>query len=207
MHVIDAARTGGHAGEAGEAAVDVVGHRRRHLALLEHLLHQVDAAARAVALIAGEHIGRAGRGAEAAMHAALQDRIGARDGRIGELNLVESGLHRFAYIPEYMRPGLRMPTGSKATAGTSDCRLASSRRLSRKSWCAISISAPRGARAAIAAAAELKNRSHSEYVRQALPRCLAADGMRLRRLGAIPQHASRAHTNPEREPHEIQAAT
>ena len=36
-----------------------------------------------------------------------------------------------------MRPGLRMPTGSKATAGTNDCH--SSRRLSRKPWCAISI--------------------------------------------------------------------
>ena len=98
-----------------------------------------------------------------------------------------------------MRPGLSIPTGSKAAAGTSDCRLASSRRLSRKSWCAISISGPRGARAAIAAAAELKNRSHSEYVRQALLRCLAADGMRLRRLGAIPQHApSRAIEAAER---------
>src|SRR4029450_13237864 len=80
-------------------------------------------AARAVGLIPGEHIGRAGRGAEAAMHAALQDRIGAGDGRIGELDLVETGLHRSAYIPGYMRPGLRIPTGSKGTAGTSDCRL------------------------------------------------------------------------------------
>jgi len=43
------------------------------------------------------------------------------------------------------------------------------------------IKAPRGARAAIAAAAELKNTSHSEYVRQALLRCLEADGVRLRR--------------------------
>jgi hypothetical protein len=65
------------------------------------------------------------------MNAALQDRIGAGDGRIGELDLVETGLHREAYIPGYMRPGLRMPIGSKATAGTNDCH--SSRRLSRKS--------------------------------------------------------------------------
>jgi len=43
------------------------------------------------------------------------------------------------------------------------------------------VKAPRGARAAIAAAAELKNTSHSEYVRQALLRCLEADGVRLRR--------------------------
>jgi hypothetical protein len=43
------------------------------------------------------------------------------------------------------------------------------------------VKAPRGARAAIAAAAEIKNTSHSEYVRQALLRCLEADGVKLRR--------------------------
>lgn len=43
------------------------------------------------------------------------------------------------------------------------------------------VKAPRGARAAIAAAAELKHTSHSEYVRQALLRCLEAEGVKLRR--------------------------
>ncbi len=43
------------------------------------------------------------------------------------------------------------------------------------------VKAPRGARAAIAAAAQLKNTSHSEYVRQSLLRCLEADGVTLRR--------------------------
>jgi hypothetical protein len=43
------------------------------------------------------------------------------------------------------------------------------------------VKAPRGARAAIAAAAERKHTSHSEYVRQAILRCLDADGVRLRR--------------------------
>jgi hypothetical protein len=43
------------------------------------------------------------------------------------------------------------------------------------------VKSPRGTRAAIAAAAEIKNTSHSEYVRQALLRCLEADGVRLRR--------------------------
>jgi uncharacterized protein (DUF1778 family) len=43
------------------------------------------------------------------------------------------------------------------------------------------VKAPRDARAAIAAAAEIKNTSHSEYVRQALLRCLEADGVKLRR--------------------------
>jgi hypothetical protein len=46
------------------------------------------------------------------------------------------------------------------------------------------VKAPRGARAAIAAAAQIKNTTHSEYVRQALLRCLEADGVRLRR-GAV----------------------
>jgi hypothetical protein len=43
------------------------------------------------------------------------------------------------------------------------------------------VKAPRGARAAIAAAAQLKNTSHSEYIRQALLRVLAEDGVRLQR--------------------------
>jgi hypothetical protein len=43
------------------------------------------------------------------------------------------------------------------------------------------VRAPRGARVAIAAAAQFKNTSHSEYVRQALLRSLEADGVRLRR--------------------------
>jgi hypothetical protein len=43
------------------------------------------------------------------------------------------------------------------------------------------VRAPRGAKAAIAAAAQLKHTSHAEYVRQALLRSLEADGVRLRR--------------------------
>jgi hypothetical protein len=43
------------------------------------------------------------------------------------------------------------------------------------------VKAPRGARAAIAAAAQIKNISHSEYIRQALLGCLEADGVKLRR--------------------------
>jgi hypothetical protein len=43
------------------------------------------------------------------------------------------------------------------------------------------VKAPRGSRAAIAAAAEIKHTSHSEYVRQAILRCLDADGVKLRR--------------------------
>jgi hypothetical protein len=43
------------------------------------------------------------------------------------------------------------------------------------------VKAPRGAHAAIAAAAQIKNTSNSEYVRQALLRILEADGVKLRR--------------------------
>ena len=43
------------------------------------------------------------------------------------------------------------------------------------------VKAPRGAKAAIAAAAERRHTSHSKYVRQALLRSIEADGVRLRR--------------------------
>ena len=43
------------------------------------------------------------------------------------------------------------------------------------------VKAPRGARAAIAAAADRKHTSYAEYVRQALLRSLEADGVKLRR--------------------------
>ena len=62
-------------------------------ALLEHLLDQVDAAARGIALIAEQHIGRAGGGAEAAMDAALEHGVGAGDGRVLELLVGEIGVH------------------------------------------------------------------------------------------------------------------
>ena len=53
--------------------------------LLQHLLDQVDAPARAIELVAEQHIGRAGRGAEAAMHAGAQDLVGFGDIGIGQL--------------------------------------------------------------------------------------------------------------------------
>ena len=46
------------------------------------------------------------------------------------------------------------------------------------------VKAPRGARAAIAAAAQIKHTSYAEYVRQAVLRSLEADGVRIRR-GAV----------------------
>ena len=94
VHVVHAGRAGRHAGEAGQAAVDMgddfpVG----RASVLQHVLDQVDAPARAVELVAQRHIGRAGRGAEAAMHAFAQDAFGFRDMRVGELLGREGGLH------------------------------------------------------------------------------------------------------------------
>ena len=61
---------------------------------LEHLLDQVDAAARAVELVAEQLVGRAGGGAEAAVHALAQDGLGRLAfGRALELG-AEGGLHR-----------------------------------------------------------------------------------------------------------------
>jgi hypothetical protein len=96
MHVMHAGGTGRHAGEAGEAAVDVL----RHLGVggavvLQHLLDEIDAPARAIEFVAEQHIGRAGRRAESAMHAGAQDLVGLRDIGVGELGQRKMGLHVF----------------------------------------------------------------------------------------------------------------
>ena len=112
MHVVHAGRTGGHAGEAGQAAVDMLDHLlRRRPAFFQHLLDEVDAAARAIEFVAEQHIGRAGRGAEPAMHAGAQDLVGFRDIGIGELGEAEFGFH--AAGSRVSRPRLRMFLGSK----------------------------------------------------------------------------------------------
>ena len=112
MHVVHARRAGGHAGEAGQAAVDMLDHlRRRRLVLFQHLLDQIDAAARAIEFVAEQHIGRTGRGAEPAMHAGAQDLVGFRDIGIGELGEREFGFH--VADPRAIRPRLRMFLGSK----------------------------------------------------------------------------------------------
>ena len=93
--IIDARRAGGHAGVARQAMVDrpdvVVGRRP---AALQQILDQIDAPARRVALVAGDDIGRTGRGAEAAMDAGAQDLLQRLGLRIGELLGGEVGLHR-----------------------------------------------------------------------------------------------------------------
>jgi hypothetical protein len=78
LPVLHAARAGGLAGAAGQAGVEV-GARAvgRALLALEQLLDQVDAAARAVQFVAQHLIARAGGGAEAAVHAGLDERLSA----------------------------------------------------------------------------------------------------------------------------------
>ncbi len=91
--VLHARRAGGLAVAAGQAAVEVQLRRARRRVAFEHLLDQVDAAARAVELVAEQLVGRAGRGAEAAVHALAQDGFGfAAFGGAGELG-GEMGLH------------------------------------------------------------------------------------------------------------------
>ncbi len=85
-------------------------------AVLQHVLDQVDAAARAVELVAERHIGRAGGGAETAMHAFAQDLLRFGDMRIGKLGKGEIGLHDIYPI----RPGLRMALGSNCSFSRCD---------------------------------------------------------------------------------------
>ena len=104
VHVVHARGAGRHAGEAGQAAVQVP----RYLGLgrpvvLQHLLDQVDPAARRVELVAEQHVGRAGRRAEAAVHAGAQDLLGFRGIGIGQLGQGEVGLHRLSLPPPCAR--------------------------------------------------------------------------------------------------------
>src|SRR3546814_3883149 len=112
MHVVHAGRAGRHAREARKAPVDVLddlGGRRA--LLLQHVLDQVNAAARAIEFVAEKDIGRAGRGAKAAMHAFADHRFRTGHGRIGKRRLGEFSLHG-RYPPK--RPVSKMPSGSNA---------------------------------------------------------------------------------------------
>ncbi len=63
----------------------------------QHVLDQVDAPARAIELVAEQHEGRTGRGAEAAMHAGPQHLVGCGDVRVAQLFGGEVGLHFSLY--------------------------------------------------------------------------------------------------------------
>ena len=63
------------------------------LIALQQFLHQVDAPAGAIALVAQQLIGRAGGVAEAAMHAGAQNAIGLENMRLGAGGFGKMGLH------------------------------------------------------------------------------------------------------------------
>jgi hypothetical protein len=71
----------------------------RRAALFQHRPDQIDTPARRVILVAGQHIGRTGRGAEAIMHASLQNAVGFRDLRLRELGGRKIGAHSGALSP------------------------------------------------------------------------------------------------------------
>ncbi|MFK4510541.1 hypothetical protein ABIF81_005719 [Bradyrhizobium daqingense] len=86
VHVVHPRRASRHAGQARQAAVDMLDHLgRRRLVLLQHLLDQIDAAAWTIELVAEQDIGRTSRRAEAAMDAGAQDLVGFGDVGVGEL--------------------------------------------------------------------------------------------------------------------------
>ena len=94
MHIVDARRAGGHAGKAGQAAINMRdGDRVGGAVVFQHVLDEVNPPARRIQLIAQRHIGRASRGAKAAMDAGAENGFGLGDGRVGELGEGEGGLH------------------------------------------------------------------------------------------------------------------
>jgi hypothetical protein len=96
---MNARRTRGHASEAREASIYVQRVFGCGCAiLLQHLLDQVDASARAIELVTKEHVGRARRRAEAAVNARAQDLVGNRDVRVGKLGEGKVRLHARAKV-------------------------------------------------------------------------------------------------------------
>ncbi len=67
--------------------------RRRVAVMLQHFLHQVNTAARTIEFVAQQHISRAGRRAEAAMHAFADHGLRRGHGGIGQPFGGEAGLH------------------------------------------------------------------------------------------------------------------
>ncbi len=75
----------------------------RRTTVLEHVLDEVDAAARAVEFVAEHDVGRAGRGAEAAVHAGAQNLLRFGDMRVSELVGGKIRLHAPAILPPRRR--------------------------------------------------------------------------------------------------------
>ena len=94
VRIINLDRARGHAGQARQAAVEMVDCLGvRHSALLQHRANKIDAPARRVVLITEQHVGRTGRCAEAVMDAGFQDAVGLGNRRPRKLFERKSGLH------------------------------------------------------------------------------------------------------------------
>ena len=61
--------------------------------VFQHVLNQVDPAAWAVEFVAEQHVSRAGRGTEPAMHTGSENTVRGFDIRVGELRQGEMCLH------------------------------------------------------------------------------------------------------------------
>ena len=91
--ILDPRRTGRFARAAGQATVEMQLRDGRNRLPFQHLLHEIDAPARPIELIAQKLIGGTGRTAEAAVHALAQDRVCfAAFGRVLD-EVGEIGLH------------------------------------------------------------------------------------------------------------------
>src|SRR6266567_1509330 len=120
--IIHARRAGGLAAEARETAVEMFDCFRSGLRIaLKHMLHQYDAPARAVPLVAQNQIGWTGRRAEAAMHASSQRLFRLFHMRIVQLFGAECRAHQ---MPSNMRPGFNtcLPSNAALTARVSVAR-------------------------------------------------------------------------------------
>jgi len=94
VHVMHARGAGGHASQARQAAIDMLDHLGgRRPIVLQHVLDEINAPARRIELVSEQHVGRTGRGAEAAMHAGAQDAVRFRDIGVGELREGKGSLH------------------------------------------------------------------------------------------------------------------
>ena len=93
VHVIDARGTGRHAGQAGEAAVDMLDRVSADTPCGKHIFDQVNTTARTIELVTQQNISRAGCRAKPAMSAGAQYLFGFRNVGIGELLRCEIGSH------------------------------------------------------------------------------------------------------------------
>ena len=114
MHIVHARRASGHTGQAGQTTIDVLHYPvARGPIAFEHVLDQVDASARAIKFVTQQNERRASCDTEAAMDAVPQYFFG-----LGDIGVRQLGEEKFVCIdqtPSYMRPGLRIPLGSKAS--------------------------------------------------------------------------------------------